>query len=919
MLEHSHGIWLSFTGKFRDMKKIILIFFICFSGLIASAQEIFDMPNATGTYLTGINDSGEICGYYTTSSGTFAFEIDKYGDTINLTGPGGSNAYVDATGISNSGMVVGNYGANSGSAQSYIYLPNPGRNANGNYYQVPAWGGTNTTATGITNDTCIAGSYDVGPDKDGALWCKSAGTETALRCLNQSTVIPAFGCDLDNNHNVCGYLIEGAMEQCFIYRGVALGWDTFQIGGALKSRALGMNDNGWICGNYSSETKGFYCKKLTGQNYSNFSQIIVQGATTIYPCHINNNNDIIVFYTDAQGKDHGFINAHYDIGFRPSKNGWGFDNSAADVWIPAYYNQFSYATDPYLNNGSAWPKKQPGNQVYVSINQDAWPDMVKILQLSQCYTGTPPAHTQAAYNKWVANIKPYFQGSCFGMVNTAMEIFDNPNWYYNHFPATATYRAQATPTIPTNNSVLAAAHQTQCYAVYSKEEVGFEQAQQAANTTTIKPTLQAIMRNLRNSRTRPHRSIGIPIPSGGHAIIPYALAPGAQGNGIDTVYVYDPNYHMVDSLYVLTDANGQWHYTAGGRHGDYGTLPTIPFMALPDSTFQSQLNLGIKPATPFWRSSGNQSPYFNCYFNDSSIVQMTDDSGQVARVAYDTSYSSALIFINYRLSGINYLRPAGTYCHGNTVLATKNTFAGYADDYLAVSGDNYFLRCNRTPGADTTDNYSYDATDITYIDNATHNDTINYILNLDDSTGEHNYYITNITVAAGNKLTAGIYGTEGMVIENFGPPTTYVITTDFITGSVHTFMDTITISGNTRHIIQPHDTTASGIFIAVDTGMTGVFEDSIFIHQTLTDINRVNAPNISAWPVPSGNELFMSGPQGLVKYNIVDITGRNVASGELDFGNGTTQKFNVANFAPGVYTIAGNGVQGRWTYMFVKE
>jgi hypothetical protein len=907
------------------MKKAILLGFIHFAVLqFTHAQEIFDMPNATGTYLNGINDSGEICGYYTTATATFAFMINKYGDTIKLTGPGGSNAYVDATGISNNGMVVGNYGASAATAQSYIYLPSGVRFTAGQYFAVPAWGGTNTTATGITNDTCIAGSYDVGPDKDGALWCKSAGTETALRCLNQSTVIPTFGCDLDNNHNVCGFLIEGAMEQCFIYRNATSSWDTFQIGGFLKSRALGMNDNGWICGNYSSQTKGFYCKKLPGQNYSNFSQIIVKGASTIYPTHINNNNDIVGFYTDASGVDHGFINAHYDIGFRPSKHGWGFNNSSADAWPPAYYNQFNYAHDPYINDGTTWwPLKMPGSTVYVSSTHDAWPDMVKILKLSQCYldsAGTGhKVHTQAAYNKWVANIKPQFQGSCFGMVNTAMEIYDNPNWYFNHFPDAARWRNTPTPNIPTSDSVLTTAHQTQCYCVYTTEEVGYEQAQQTANTT-ITPTLQAIMRNLRNSRTRPHRSIGIPIPNGGHAIVPYALAPGAQGNGVDTIYVYDPNYHGVDSLYLWTDATGGWHYTANGRHADYGTLTPLPFMGLPDSTFQRQLTLGAGPPTnPFWRSLGNQSPYFNCYFNDSSIVQMTDDSGHVARVAYDTSYSSPLIFINYRLSGLSGLRPAGTYCHGNTVLMSKNTLAGYADDYLAVSGDSYFLRCNRTPGSDTTDNYSYDATDITYLDNQTHNDTINYTLNLDDSTGEHNYYITNITVAQGNKLTAGIYGTEGMVIENFGPPTTYVITTDFITNTVRTFMDTITISGNTRHIIQPHDTTYSGIYIMVDTGMTGVIEDSIFIHQTITDVNRVNAPNITAWPVPTGDELFMSGPQGLVKYTIVDVTGRIVSAGQLDFGNGITQKFDLRNYAPGVYTIAGNGPQGKWTYVFVKD
>ena len=116
------------------MKKLFLLLAVCFAGLVTSAQEKFDMPNATGTYLTGINDSGEICGYYTVASGnTIAFWINKYGDTIVLHGPGGSNSYVNATGISNNDMVVGNFGTagNVSAAQSFIFLPNPGRNSGG--------------------------------------------------------------------------------------------------------------------------------------------------------------------------------------------------------------------------------------------------------------------------------------------------------------------------------------------------------------------------------------------------------------------------------------------------------------------------------------------------------------------------------------------------------------------------------------------------------------------------------------------------------------------------------------------------------------------------------------------------------------------------------------------------------------------
>ncbi|MDB5282575.1 MAG: hypothetical protein JWO06_1650, partial [Bacteroidota bacterium] len=171
-----------------------------------------------------------------------------------------------------------------------------------------------------------------------------------------------------------------------------------------------------------------------------------------------------------------------------------------------------------------------------------------------------------------------------------------------------------------------------------------------------------------------------------------------------------------------------------------------------------------------------------------------------------------------------------------------------------------------------------------------------------------------------NKVTVTTYGTTGMVLQNFGPPTTYIITTDFVTPtSEQTFHDSIVIGSNTQHIIQPHDTTNSGIYILVDTGMQGHYEDTIFINRTVNDINRINAPNITAWPVPGTNQLFMSGPKGMVSYSIFDVMGRVAATGEMDFGNGLVQKFDIVDLPPGFFIIQGTGKEGNWNYAFVKE
>ncbi len=65
-----------------------------------------------------------------------------------------------------------------------------------------------------------------------------------------------------------------------------------------------------------------------------------------------------------------------------------------------------------------------------------------------------------------------------------------------------------------------------------------------------------------------------------------------------------------------------------------------------------------------------------------------------------------------------------------------------------------------------------------------------------------------------------------------------------------------------------------------------------------TAINRIEAPQINAWPVPAGNELNISGPQGEMAYTITDVQGRLVATGKLNFGTGNTQKLYVGTLAP---------------------
>jgi probable HAF family extracellular repeat protein len=82
-------------------------------------------PAATGTgqtLPTGINDAGQIVGTYFTNLGvTVAGFLYSNGIFTSLSGPQGST-YAHASGINNAGQIVGSYGTTGGGTEGFLLL-----------------------------------------------------------------------------------------------------------------------------------------------------------------------------------------------------------------------------------------------------------------------------------------------------------------------------------------------------------------------------------------------------------------------------------------------------------------------------------------------------------------------------------------------------------------------------------------------------------------------------------------------------------------------------------------------------------------------------------------------------------------------------------------------------------------------------
>ncbi len=248
----------------------------------AQTYQLTDLGALPGTnsYALGINNQGQVVGYFQTFGGTHAF-LYSSGTTTDLGLLGGGSAY--ALSINDPGQIVGfaevtnsahaflfsngamtdlgtlggsasfAFGINSaGEVVGYIDTANGARaflyNTSG-LYQLGTLGGTNSFAYGINSFTQITGTSST--DNDGRtqafLWQNGA-------LLNLDSLLPAgSGWELENAHGIndkgeiAGWGTINGQQRGFLYgNGSVTDLDT--LPGGTNSFALGLNNGGQIVG-----------------------------------------------------------------------------------------------------------------------------------------------------------------------------------------------------------------------------------------------------------------------------------------------------------------------------------------------------------------------------------------------------------------------------------------------------------------------------------------------------------------------------------------------------------------------------------------------------------------------------------------------------------------------------------------------
>jgi probable HAF family extracellular repeat protein len=256
-----------------------------------------DDPNGE-SIASGINDLGQIVGYYSDSSGATHGFLYSSGSYTTLNEPFGINGTF-AYGINDAGQVVGQYIDGTNNSQSFIFYPS----LSGSLY-------TGYLGFSVFNSpTQLFGISDVGFVGD----YKDSNNTSHAVLVNGDYILLSdpfgfnhtFAYGVNNADQSVGYYVDSNnADHGFLYS--AGNYTTIDDPlGTNGTFAYGINDLGQIVGTYIDSNNIPHGFLYSGGNYTTIDDPLGTNGTFAYG--INDAGQIVGEYIDANAVTHGFV------------------------------------------------------------------------------------------------------------------------------------------------------------------------------------------------------------------------------------------------------------------------------------------------------------------------------------------------------------------------------------------------------------------------------------------------------------------------------------------------------------------------------------------------------------------------------------------------------------------------------------
>ncbi len=521
--------------------------------------------------------------------------------------------------------------------------------------------------------------------------------------------------------------------------------------------------------------------------------------------------------------------------FAPGTHGWSFANAGVNMWPPAWFQRFNYATgiDPYtgVNYPASWIS--PADTARSSDFPD-WPLFVETFGWPQCYVGTfTPilSYRPLAVARW-RKIKGKWAGSCFGFSASSVLAFDNATVFRTAYPSLPPFTTLNQAGITdTTRKIINRLFLYQFGQAFTAYRAGVE--------GTSPNVVLVDLKKMFLSDDRDDRFIFFFGATGGHAVTPYKVETDSLIPEISYIYVYDNNNPTSNTMRfsVATD-NQRWLYSPLGWANGSGLYLSEPASHyLYPALFSTRLDRPIVNVHSLSSAPGR----VEVYGPRGALTQFRDGSGH--RLAYADSVLADSIpgaFPIIPLTGsphppIGSSLPAGSYTldlsgfadsHASTALFAESTYYG-------------FSRTDARPSQHDRIRFS-DGMTISNADSGEEVGSLEAIIAGADR--EQQFQIDHVTLQANDSLTFTIIDRQAIDIAGEGSPQHYDLALSDVSefGTVRFEHAGIALTANSRQRIIPvwDSLNTVPVRILIDTGNKGIFRDTMMVYNQVTNVSR---------------------------------------------------------------------------------